>query len=78
MKFSLCWYWRNCWVGVRYSDNRHALYFNLVPFLSFRITLRRKQVSMESADFHEMPTPKIAHISEITDYLDAGDDGYRG
>ena len=37
LKLSFAWYWRNAWVGVRYSANRDAMYFNLIPFLSFRI-----------------------------------------
>lgn len=37
MRISLAWYWRNAWVGVRWSMNRKALYFNIIPFLSFRI-----------------------------------------
>lgn len=42
-RISLCWYWRNFWVGVRYSGNRHAIYINLIPCLSLRIELRKKQ-----------------------------------
>lgn len=42
-RVSLCWYWRNFWVGVRYSGNRHAIYINLIPCLSLRITLRSRK-----------------------------------
>jgi hypothetical protein len=41
-RISLCWYWRNFWVGVRYSGNRHAIYINMIPCLSLRIELRKK------------------------------------
>lgn len=41
-RISLCWYWRNFWVGVRYSGNRHAIYINFIPCLSLRVTLRKK------------------------------------
>lgn len=43
-KLSFAWYWRNAWIGVRYSVNRRALYFNLVPFLSLRFAFGYKEM----------------------------------
>ncbi len=42
-KLSFAWYWRNAWIGARYSVNRRALYFNLVPFLSIRFASGYKE-----------------------------------
>lgn len=50
-RISFCWYWRNCWIGVRYSDNRHALYFNLIPFLSLRIELNQDNIDTEEIEY---------------------------
>jgi hypothetical protein len=72
-RISFAWYWRNCWVGLRYSKNRRALYFNLIPFLSLRIEFGCKE--MFPPEFFEMPTPKIKTSDiDITDFFEADDD----
>ena len=43
-KLSFVWYWRNAWIGVRWSANRRALYFNLVPFFSIRLASGYKEM----------------------------------
>lgn len=42
LRISLCWYWRNFWIGARYSGNRHAIYINFIPCLSLRVELPKE------------------------------------
>lgn len=74
-RIAFCWYWRNAWVGLRYSTNKRALYINLVPFLSLRISFGCKE--MFPPEFHEMPTPRIIQPSDIEDLADIWEQEHR-